>query len=107
MAVAGLFNALWDLISKKYKKPLWKFIVDSDPEDIINWLTFKYIEDVMSKDDAYNILKESQKYKKERTNIILKEGYPSYTTAAGWLGYSDDKIVELCNKYIKLGLETF
>ena len=28
---------------------------------------------------------------------ILNEGYPSYTTAAGWLGYSDEKIIELCN----------
>ena len=45
MAVAALFNALWDLISRKNKKPLWKFVVESDPETIMNWLTFKYIED--------------------------------------------------------------
>ena len=44
MAVAAIFNALWDLIAKKNKKPLWKFIVESEPEKILSWLTFKYIE---------------------------------------------------------------
>ncbi len=107
MAVAALFNALWDLISRKNKKPLWKFVVESDPETIMNWLTFKYIEDVMSKDDAYNILKENQKYKKKRTEIILKEGYPSYTTAAGWLGYSDEKTIDLCKQYMEKGWRHF
>ena len=37
----------------------------------------------MTKDDAFKILTNSQAFKKERTNVILKEGYPSYTTAAG------------------------
>ena len=107
MAVAALFNALWDLISKKNKKPLWKFVVESSPETIMSWLTFKYIEDVMTKDDAYKILTENQKYKKERTDIILKEGYPSYTTAAGWLGYSNEKIIDLCKQYMAKGWKHF
>ena len=54
-----------------------------------------------------------QNNKQERIDTILKEGYPSYTTAAGWLGYSDDKIVQLCKQYmskaghfkIKVGLD--
>ncbi len=107
MAVAAIFNAFWDLISKMHKKPLWKFVVESDPEKIMSWLTFKYIEDVMTKDDAYKILTENQKYKKERTDIILKEGYPSYTTAAGWLGYSNEKIVDLCKQYMEKGWRHF
>ena len=28
MAVAAVFNALWDLLCKYHKKPLWKYIVD-------------------------------------------------------------------------------
>ena len=107
MAVAAIFNAFWDLISKKHKKPLWKFVVESDPEKIMSWLTFKYIEDVMTKDDAYKILTENQKHKKERTDIILTEGYPSYTTAAGWLGYSNEKIIDLCKQYMERGWKHF
>ena len=107
MAVAAIFNCLWDLIAKKNKKPLWRFVVESDPETILSWLTFKYVEDVLNPDQALKILKESQNDKKIRTDIILKEGYPSYTTAAGWLGYSDEKIVKLCKKYISMGWKHF
>ncbi len=107
MAVAAIFNALWDLISKKNQKPLWRFISEKNPEEIVKILTFKYIEDCFNENDAYKILDENQKYKKERTEKILEEGYPSYTTAAGWLGYSDQKTIDLCNKYIKLGWKHF
>ena len=107
MALAAIFNALWDLIAKKNNKPLWKFVVESKPDVIMNWLTFKYIEDALSKDDAYNILLENQKSIEGRIKVLNEEGYPSYTTAAGWLGYSNEKIIELCNKYIKLGWKHF
>ena len=50
MAVAAIFNGLWDLIAKKNNKPLWKLISDYNPEQIINFLTFKGIEDVLSED---------------------------------------------------------
>ena len=65
------------------------------------------IRDSLTKDDAFKILTKSQEFKKERTSIILKEGYPSYTTAAGWLGYSDEKIVELCQKFMSMGWKHF
>ena len=107
MVVAAMFNSFWDLIAKKNKKPLWKFIVESEPERIIKWLTFKYIEDVLNPDQVLQILNESQSEKKFRIDSILNEGYPSYTTAAGWLGYSDEKIVDLCNKYISMGWRHF
>ena len=107
MAVAAIFNSLWDLIAKKNQKPLWKFVVDSKPETIMEWLTFKYIEDALSKDEAFKILQDSQKNKEHRIQTILDEGYPSYTTAAGWLGYSDEKIIELCNRYIAQGWKHF
>ena len=107
MALAAVFNALWDMIAKKNKKPLWQFVVESKPETIMSWLTFKYIEDVMSKDEAYKILCDSQEFIKDRTNLVLEEGYPSYTTAAGWLGYSDEKIVSLLNEYMSRGWSHF
>ena len=107
LALGAVFNALWDIIAKKNQKPLWRFVVESKPETIMSWLTFKYVEDVMSKDDAYKILTENQEFKKERINTVLKEGYPSYTTAAGWLGYSDKKIVELLKEYMSKGWKHF
>ena len=107
MAVAAIFNSFWDLIAKKHNKPLWQFVVESKPENIMKWLTFKNIEDALTKDEAHTILNDSQKYKEDRIRTVLKEGYPSYTTAAGWLGYSDEKIVKLCKKYISMGWKHF
>jgi len=107
MAVAAVFNALWDLIAKNNNKPLWRFIVESHPDTIMKWLTFKYIEDVLSPEEAYKILNDSQINKNERINTVIKEGYPSYTTAAGWLGYSDEKIIDLCNQYMSQGWRHF
>ena len=54
MATAAIFNALWDLIAKKNNKPLWRYVIDQEPDQIMNWLVFKYIEDTLSKDEAYN-----------------------------------------------------
>src|SRR5690606_21097086 len=31
----------------------------------------------------------------ERISYLLQHGYPAYTTSAGWMGYSDDKIRRL------------
>ena len=57
MAVSAIFNCLWDLIAKKNKKPLWQFIVESEPEKIVSWLTFKYIEDVNKINNTDTIIK--------------------------------------------------
>ena len=34
---------------------------------------------------------------------IIAKGYPSYTTSAGWIGYTDSQLQELCQKYLKAG----
>jgi hypothetical protein len=31
---------------------------------------------------------------------MLAEGYPAYTTSAGWLGFSDQQLRELCREAI-------
>ena len=45
-----------------------------------------------------DILKKNEQSKKERIDQLLKNGYPAYTTSAGWLGYSDDKMRRLCRE---------
>ena len=59
------FLIAYGILLLKNQKPLWKFIVDSDPETIMKWLTFKYIEDVLTKDEAFNILQNSQIHKEK------------------------------------------
>ena len=107
MAVAAIFNAAWDLIAKKHNKPLWKLISDYSIEQVISLLTFKGVEDILDENEAYNILNNNFKYREKRIKVLDEDGYPSYTTAAGWLGYSNEKIVELCKQYIKKGWRHF
>lgn len=53
------------------------------------------------------ILREKQVDKEKREKLLLKNGYPAYTTQVGWLGYSDEKVRELCKKYLKQGFTSF
>ncbi len=108
LATAAIFNALWDLYSKYKKKPLWQLICEMSPEDLIKIIDFNYIEDAINKSEALEILKKNYSSRNERIDILKKDGYPAYTTSAGWLGYSMSKLGDLCKevkrnkwKYVK------
>lgn len=69
---------------------------------------FRYCTDVLTKDEAIEMLKCSSIGKDDREQVLINEGYPAYTTAAGWLGYSDEKITRLCKLYMnKMGFNAF
>lgn len=63
--------------------------------------------DVITKEEAIKLLKDNEKGKKEREELLRKNGYPAYTTQVGWLGYSDSKVKELCAKFLDLGFTCF
>lgn len=107
LAVAAIMNALWDLWAKMEKKPLWKLLVDMDPERLLSTLDFRYISDAITKEEALDILKKGRVGKEKREAEILEKGYPAYTTSAGWLGYSDEKIVRLCREALAEGYTRF
>ena len=60
LAVASLFNGLWDLISKYHKKPLWKYIYELETESLLYKISFSYIDDAISKSEALEIIKEKK-----------------------------------------------
>lgn len=96
LATGAVVNAVWDLYAKVEKKPLWKLIADMSPEEVVSCIDFTYITDAIIKEEALEILKKNESSKKERIKYLLENGYPAYTTSAGWLGYSDEKIRRLC-----------
>ena len=98
LATAALVNAVWDLYAKIEKKPLWQLVADMSPEQLIDCIDFTYITDAISKEEALEILKEKEKGKEARRRHLIENGYPAYTTSAGWLGYSDKKIRRLCRE---------
>ncbi|WP_419212008.1 L-fuconate dehydratase [Maribacter sp. X9] len=98
LATGALVNAVWDLYAKAEQKPLWKLIADMSPEELVSCIDFTYITDAIHPAEALALLKEKESTKKERTAYLMDNGYPAYTTSAGWLGYSDDKMRSLCRE---------
>ena len=48
-----------------------------------------------------------QAHKEQRVEELLKSGYPAYTTSAGWLGYTEQQLRDLCRKAIADGWTHF
>jgi L-fuconate dehydratase len=107
MACGAIINAAWDLYAKYEGKPLWKLLADMSPEELVGAVDFHWITDALTPEEAIAMLKEQQPTKTAREAEMLRDGFPAYTTSAGWLGYSDEKIKALCEEYMAEGHNYF
>lgn len=107
LATAAIVNAVWDLYAKVEGKPLWQLLADMSPAQLVSCVDFRYITDALTPAEAVEILERLAPTKAERIAKLQAHGYPSYTTSAGWLGYSDDKLRELCRTSMAQGWENF
>ena len=105
LAGAAIINALWDLLAKRAGKPLWKLLADLTPEELVACVDFRHIEDVLTPKQAVEMLRELEDGKPEREAHLRREGFPAYTTTAGWLGYDEDKLRRLCREAIDQGFD--
>jgi L-fuconate dehydratase len=96
LASGALINAVWDLYAKAEGKPLWRLLADLSPAELVSMVDFRYIDDAITKKEATAILTVSQSTMKERILFLETQGYPAYTTSAGWFGFDDEKIRQLC-----------
>lgn len=46
-------------------------------------IDFRYITDVITPEDAVELLRSKQAGKEERVEFLLENGYPCYTTQVG------------------------
>src|SRR5262245_8556664 len=92
LATAALVNAVWDLYAKLEGKPLWKLLADMTPERLVSCVDFRYIEDALTPDEALAILQRARTGRSDREAEMLRDGFPAYTTSAGWMGYAEDTL---------------
>uniref|UniRef100_A0A8C2RQ25 Enolase C-terminal domain-containing protein n=1 Tax=Capra hircus TaxID=9925 RepID=A0A8C2RQ25_CAPHI len=85
-------------IPEQEGKPLWKLLVDMDPQTLVSCIDFRYITDVLTEEEVG---------KKEREEQMLAHGYPAYTTSCAWLGYPDATLKQLCSEALKDGWTRF
>lgn len=107
LATGALINAVWDLYARVEGKPLWKLLADMDAEEIVRAIDFRYITDVLTPDEAIEILRERRPGIEERLAHLQQTGYPAYTTSVGWFGFSDEKIIRLCDEALNSGWTHF
>ncbi len=107
IAAGAVINAVWDLYAKAEGKPLWRLLAEMSPEQIVSAIDFRYIDDAITRDEAIDILTRSQSGMQERLKQLEANGYPAYTTSAGWFGFSDEKLRRLCREGLAEGWTHF
>ncbi|MBP6718227.1 MAG: L-fuconate dehydratase [Rhodoferax sp.] len=103
LATGAVVNAVWDLWAKQEGVPVWELVSRMSPEEIVKLIDFRYITDCITPEEALALLQKQAVGKEERWATLQREGYPCYTTSAGWLGYDDDKLRRLCKEAIDAG----
>jgi L-fuconate dehydratase len=107
LACAAVANAVWDLWAKRVSKPVWQLVADMTPDEVMTCLDLKYLADVLTPDEALTMLQAQQRGRSDRLADLKDQGYPAYTTSAGWLGYPDDMLRSLCREMLAEGWGMF
>jgi L-fuconate dehydratase len=103
LATAAIVNAVWDPYAKLEQKPLWKLLADMTPEQVVACIDFRYIEDALTEEEALVILRRNESTKAEREQTLLADGFPAYTTSAGWLGYPEETLTDRAREAVAAG----
>lgn len=103
LALAAVMNAVWDLAARAAGVPLWRLLAEMSPEQLVDAADLRYLSDALTRDEAIAILAELAPTREKRIAELTESGYPCYTTSAGWLGYSDDKLRRLCQEAVDAG----
>src|SRR5690606_16760099 len=105
LATGAVVNAMWDLWAKSVGKPVWRLVADMSPEEIVKLIDFRYITDCITPEEALELLRSREAGKAERIAELQQNGYPCYTTSAGWLGYDDEKLRRLAQEAVDAGFD--
>ena len=106
MAAGAIINAMFDLWAKSLDKPLWKLLVDLEPEFVADCIDYRNISDALTRDEAVEILKKRRSAVADREKEMATLGPKAYCTA-GWLGLSDEQILGTIRKLQEQGFDSF
>jgi L-fuconate dehydratase len=107
LATAAVVNAVWDLWAKTRGVPVWQLVADMEPEQLVSCIDFRYLRDELDEAAAIELLRPLAATKADRIAELRAEGYPAYVTSAGWLGYSEQDVRDLCRSFVADGWQSF
>ena len=105
LGTAAVVNAVWDLWAKAEGKPVWRLVADMTPEQVVRLIDFRYLSDCITPEEALDLLAARSAGKAARIARLEAAGYPCYTTSAGWIGYTDEKLAQLCREAVDQGFD--
>jgi L-fuconate dehydratase len=106
LATAAVVNAVWDLVAKRAGKPVWQLLADMTPRQVVDLVDWRYLRDALTPERALELLERQRPGRAAREATLRADGYPAYTTSAGWLGYSDEKLARLCREAVDGGWDS-
>jgi L-fuconate dehydratase len=89
---------MWDLFTKREGKPLWRLLADMSPEQLVALVDWRYLGDALGPEEAVELLRAQEPTRAQREKYLVEHGLPACTTSAGWLGYGDEKLRQLCHE---------
>src|SRR5436190_24395259 len=101
LATGAVVNAVWDLLAKEAGKPVWRYVAEMTPEQLVSIIDFRYLTAAITPDEALQIFRAAEAGKPGRIAELEANGYPCYTTSAGWLGYSNEKLTRLATDAVE------
>jgi L-fuconate dehydratase len=105
LSLAAVLNAAWDLVSRRAGKPLWRLLADLPAAELAAVADLRYLSDALTRAEAEAILVALEPTRAQRIAELERIGYPCYTTSPGWLGYSDEKLEQLCREAVHAGFQ--
>jgi len=103
LALAAVMNAAWDLAARRAGLLLGQFVTEMPAEALVDTMDLSYLSDALNREEAVRMIATLAVTKGDRLAELTESGYPCYTTSAGWLGYSDDKLRRLCQEAVDAG----
>ncbi|MBI5851726.1 MAG: L-fuconate dehydratase [Planctomycetes bacterium] len=107
LATGAVCNAVWDLWAKAEKKPLWRLLCDLSADELVRCIDFRHITDALRPEEARDLLLAREPGRQQRLTTTLAQGFPAYTTSAGWLGYTDQQVRDAVATGIAQGFSHF
>ncbi len=107
LAAAAVLNAVWDLWARARHVPLWRLLVELEPEELVDCLTLRHLGDVLTGAEAATMLRRRRRDRGERIEHLRRHGYPAYISSVGWLGYSDSRVRQLVSEALDEGWNAF
>lgn len=108
LGLSSCVNALWGLWGRYLMKPVWMVVVGMTPEEFVSCVDFRYITDAITPQQAVEILRAQDRTKADRLEHARRnQAVPAYSTQAGWLGFSNERMTELIKQNISSGIDKF